>query len=216
MFLRSAVLLQKRSSSPADRGAFTEGACRQSVAIQHLRTLHNLIRLRAHTREKNIGIPISPQADNATARRGRCHKSLHRLPRRGFRPPHEPQELRQVAQQFRTVVRQVRSGSTAVQHCSKEHAPESKRCRAINPNQHVSPGQPVVPCGRMPTFEDPALTGLDLMTKTRLLVPTPLDPPWLPVNRVDMHDRQACAFAELARQGTFPRPWLTNDHHPLH
>ncbi len=68
----------------------------------------------------------------------------------------------------------------------------------------------------MPAFEDPALTGLNLMTKTRFLVPAPLHPPWLPMNRVDMHNWQACALAKLARQGTFPRPWLTNDHHPLH
>lgn len=174
--------------------------------IWHLMTLHNLIRLRAHTREKNIGIPIGPQADHATARRGRRHESLHRLPRRGFRPPHEPEKLRQVGQQLRAVVRQIRPGSTAVQHRSEEHAPESKRSRAINPYHHVSAGQPVVPCGRMPAFEDPALTGLDLMTKTRLLVPAPLDPPWLPMNRVDVHDRQACALAKLARQVLFPDP----------
>ncbi len=198
------------------REVITIDRSRQSIENGPLMTSRHLIRQCAQAREKNFGISIGPQADHATNRRGGRHESLHRLPGRVLRPPHEPEKLWQVGQQFRTVVRQVRPRSTSAQHRSEEHTPESKRRRAIDPYYRVSAGQPVLPCRRVPAFEDPTLTGLDLMAKTRLLVTAALDPPWLPVNRVDMHDRQARALAKLTRQGTFPRPWLTNDHHPLH
>jgi hypothetical protein len=41
----------------------------------------------------------------------------------------------------------------------------------------------------MATFENPAIKGLDLATEMRLLVPASFDPPWLPLNSVDMNDR---------------------------
>jgi hypothetical protein len=68
----------------------------------------------------------------------------------------------------------------------------------------------------MTTFEYPAFTGLDLEAKPRLLVPASFDPPWLPMNSVDMNDRQARALTKLTRQSAFARPRLTNNHHPLH
>jgi hypothetical protein len=61
----------------------------------------------------------------------------------------------------------------------------------------------------MATFEYPAFTGLDLETKPRLLVPVSFNPPWLPVDSVDMNDRQARALTKLTRQSAFARPGLT-------
>ncbi|MBB6286305.1 hypothetical protein M2397_003572 [Pseudomonas sp. BIGb0381] len=68
----------------------------------------------------------------------------------------------------------------------------------------------------MTTFEYPAITGLDLKTKLRLLVPASFSPTWLPVDSVDMNDRQARELTKLTRQRAFARPRLTNNHHPLH
>jgi hypothetical protein len=68
----------------------------------------------------------------------------------------------------------------------------------------------------MATFEYPALTGLDLATKLGLLVPAAFDPPWLPVDGVDMNHRQTRALAQLTRQRAFARSRLPNNHHPLH
>jgi hypothetical protein len=41
----------------------------------------------------------------------------------------------------------------------------------------------------MTAFEYPAITGFDIETKLRLLVPVSFDPPRLPVDSVDMNDR---------------------------
>ncbi|QUW64552.1 hypothetical protein KFQ04_18260 [Pseudomonas synxantha] len=55
----------------------------------------------------------------------------------------------------------------------------------------------------MASFEYPAFTGLDLKAKLRLRVAAAFDPPWLPVDSVDMNDRQTRALTKLARQGAF-------------
>ena len=68
----------------------------------------------------------------------------------------------------------------------------------------------------MAALEYPALTGLYFKTKLSLLVRASLQPPWLPVDGVDMNDRQTCAQPELTRQSAFARPGLANNHHPLH
>jgi hypothetical protein len=45
----------------------------------------------------------------------------------------------------------------------------------------------------MATFEYPTITGLDLVTKVRFLVPASFNPPRLPVDSVYMNDWQARA-----------------------
>jgi len=55
----------------------------------------------------------------------------------------------------------------------------------------------------MAAFEYPTISGLYIETKLCLLVRTSLDPPWLPVNSVDMNDRQTCALTKLTRQSAF-------------
>jgi hypothetical protein len=113
-------------------------------------------------------------------------------------------------------MRQVRPRLTALEQRSAQYAQESKRRRTINPYQKICTGHPVTPSGRMTTFEYPAITGLDLETKLRLLVPASFYPTWLPVDSVDMNDRQALELTKLTRQSAFAGPRLTNNHHPLH
>lgn len=67
----------------------------------------------------------------------------------------------------------------------------------------------------MAAFEYPAITGLDLVAKAGLFVAASLDPSRLPMNRVDVNDRQARAFTKLACQGALPGTRLANDHHSL-
>jgi len=55
----------------------------------------------------------------------------------------------------------------------------------------------------MATFEYPAISSLYIETKPRLLVRASFDPPWLPVDSVDMNDRQARALTKLTRQSAF-------------
>ena len=73
---------------------------------------------------------------------------------------------------------------------SAQDAQESKRRRAIDPDQQISTGHAVFPRGRMATFEYPAITRLDLQAKTRLLIRASFDPAWLPMDGIDMNDRQ--------------------------
>ena len=55
----------------------------------------------------------------------------------------------------------------------------------------------------MATFEYPAVTGFNLKAEVGFLVPGSLYPSWLPVDGVDMHDRQARALPKLTRQRAF-------------
>lgn len=54
----------------------------------------------------------------------------------------------------------------------------------------------------MATFKYPAITGLDIETKLRFLVPASFDPPWLPVDSVDMNNRQARGLVLAWRDST--------------
>ncbi|XXE77038.1 hypothetical protein J3P75_15945 [Pseudomonas sp. R1-1] len=55
----------------------------------------------------------------------------------------------------------------------------------------------------MATFEYPATSGLYIETKPRFFVPAAFDPPGLPVDSVDMNDRQARALTQFTRQCAF-------------
>jgi hypothetical protein len=93
--------------------------------------------LTSNAREKNAGLPIRPQANNAAIGWRCCHQLLHLCPRCFFRPPHESEKLRQIGQQFGAVLRQVRPGLTTLEQRSAQYADESKRCRSVNPNQKI-------------------------------------------------------------------------------
>jgi hypothetical protein len=55
----------------------------------------------------------------------------------------------------------------------------------------------------MTAFKYPLLTGLDLTTKACLLVLTALDPPGLPVDGIDVNDRQPGALPQPLCQPAF-------------
>jgi len=49
----------------------------------------------------------------------------------------------------------------------------------------------------MTAFKNPLIASLDLATKASLLICVSLDPPRLPMDLVDMDDRQTGVFAHL-------------------
>lgn len=68
----------------------------------------------------------------------------------------------------------------------------------------------------MAAFEYPPLARLDFKAKARFLSSAALDPARLPMNRIDVDDRQTGALAHLAREGAFTGAGLADDHDTLH
>jgi hypothetical protein len=66
------------------------------------------------------------------------------------------------------------------------------------------------------TFEDPVALLLCFSAKPRLFGFAPLNPSRLPVDSIDVDDRQPGALPEGLRQRALARPGLANDHDPLH
>jgi hypothetical protein len=55
----------------------------------------------------------------------------------------------------------------------------------------------------MTTFKNPLIASFDLVTQSSLLVCVSLDPPRLPMDSVDMDNRQSGLFAHFPSQRAF-------------
>jgi hypothetical protein len=80
------------------------------------------------------------------------------------------------------------------------HTLHAQAHRPVKPDEEVGTGYPGWPSGGMTALEDPSLPRLDLAAEARLLLVGSLNPVRLPVNVVDVDDRQARARAERSGQ----------------
>jgi len=148
-------------------------------------------------------LAVGAQADDTARRRGGSCKLFHLGARRFASSPHEAEKLREIPQPFRAILWKVWPKLVSLNQRPEKHTPKSQRRRTINPYQDVGSGNTTTPSRRVAAFKYPAVTRFNLATQAGLFVLAPLDPSRLPVDRIDMNDRQLGTFTQFSGKGGF-------------